>query len=58
MTQNTRKTTLRLRTELVVAARHRALDEGRSMRQVMETALRRYLETRVATKGGHDERAR
>ncbi len=52
MTQKTRKTTLRLCAELVVAARHRALDEGRSMRQVMETALRRYLKTRAAKEGG------
>jgi hypothetical protein len=56
MTQKHRKTTLRLRTELVVAARHRALNEGRSMRQVMETALCRYLKAMSGRKEGGNER--
>jgi hypothetical protein len=42
----TRKTTLRLPLELVVAARRRASQEGCSMRAVIETALRRYLKRR------------
>ncbi len=37
------KTTIRINDELMLAAKHRALDEGISFQEMVEMALRQYL---------------
>ncbi len=37
------KTTVRIDKELMLAARHRGLDEGKTLRRVLEESLRMYL---------------
>ena len=47
----TAKTTLRLRLDLLTAARHRAIDEGLSLQAIVERALEAYLKTPIRSKG-------
>lgn len=41
----TAKTTVRLRLDILTAARHRAIDEGLSLQAIVERALEAYLKT-------------
>jgi len=45
MTEKTIKTTLRLDAALWLQARHRALDEGLAVQEVVQKALEAYLRT-------------